>query len=164
VYVREGGEHAIRRETGDQRVEQLLLLLRPEGGPRQAADDDVGVRDAAVGEHRAELGGVCLDHRDGWVPGGQSPGQPCVDLDRKLSAPSSEPLLDGCRHHPGARAQLDDDDSCARWDRCDGGAGQRSPAGRDSTDRHGRSEELARDRQVEAPRRRGVLRHRTSRP
>ena len=102
----------------------MVLLLRAEGGPGQAADDDVGVPDAPVGEHVREAGGVRVDHLDRGVPGGQSGGQPRVDLDRQLAAVPGEPFGDGPGHRPGAGAQLDDDGVRTSGHRCGGDARQ----------------------------------------
>ena len=107
--IGEGREGTLRRQDVHDGVEQFTLTFVPEQRPRQAADDGVGLTEAALGEDGGDVTRIRRDRVEAGEAFGQQGGEPLVDVEGHMPPPPVESLLNRPAERTGAGTKFHDD-------------------------------------------------------
>jgi hypothetical protein len=107
--ISEGREGALWRQGVHDGVEQFTLSLGPKCRPWQAADDGIGLTEAAVGKDGGDVTGIGCDRVETGVALGQQGGETFIDVEGDMAPSTVESLLYGPAECAGTGAELHDD-------------------------------------------------------
>lgn len=109
MNIGEGREGTLWRQGVYDGVEQFTLSFVPERRPWQAADDGIGLTEAALGEDGGDVTGIRRDRVEAGEAFGQQGGETLIDVEGDMPPAPVESLLNRPAERTGAGAEFHDD-------------------------------------------------------